>query len=1017
MSSFQTRRFAFVAILVGTVVVAAVWGGVNVAIVQAVMVIVAALLVLCDQWILRDDEVDHIHDVREENEESEKSVDRVALKVLDEQVLPTYRNQHYLDLEQAMLMLDSAPVCCSVFDEELNVIDCNWEAVKTFDLSGKKEYLLRFWELSPPQQLSGEASWVLTINYLNEAFQNGGAKFTWEHQTLAGERIPMDVTLVRHVHNGTTTVCAYSRDLREERRLASKVARIETIRAAMNQVADTLMSWRFGTFADRMHEALHLAAAATDMHRISIYENFTDGDGKLSFRRLYAWASPLVMPCYRVAQCTQGMTYEATFPNWLSTLEAGKSVAYNMEDLTTIEEWKFLSRCGAVSVMAVPISIKGQFWGVARLVDCHRQREFLDGEIEVIEACVNLFASAIVENAVLQELAESNLELQIARENADQLANVKTQFLANMSHEIRTPMNAIVGMSRLLLEDTAPLTPKHQGYLADITKSAETLLTIINDLLDSSKLEAGKMELVPKHYNLNELIDSAVSSLGFVAKEKGVSFNINKFPDIPTVLYGDDVRLKQVLWNIIGNAIKFTSVGGVTLTVAWEATGYLRFGVTDTGLGIKQEDIPKLFDRFMQVNPQHTTHVKGTGLGLSICKHIIELMSGRINVTSVYGQGSTFNIIVPYIEGDAGLIEVASASGQVIVASTARILVVDDNEINLNVANGIFGSLGFNIDTADSGREAISKVQQSEYDIVFMDHMMPEMNGVEATAHIRALGEHYTDLTIIALTANAVQGTRELFIAASMNDFISKPVDKKTLNDLLIKWLPKDSYTLGMHVKKTSADDLARTAKLKATIENAIPELDATLGVSRIDGDWDNYIKSLAIFRRHIPEFQRKFTISLDEGRVSDFLIDVHGMKSALAGMGCKGISEQAATLEQAAQANDLEECNSHFPAFFAALTTFHERLVAFFTSPETQDEPTARESGSPELLRKQLAVLQNALNDFDIDTASAALQRLLVLSFTTETDEKLRTMKERLEDFDYDGAKSLIGEITGDGA
>ncbi|MGL4943809.1 MAG: PAS domain-containing protein [Thermoguttaceae bacterium] len=673
--------------------------------------------------------------------------------------------------EQAMLMLDSVPMCCSVFDRDFNVIDCNREAVRTFQLTDKNEYARRFLELSPPTQPPfGEPTAVLVVKYLEEAFRDGSAKFAWEHCTLAGEPIPMDVTLVRHDLSGTPIVCSYARDLREEQRLSEKVTRIETIRAATNRVADTLMSRRFGSFTERIQQALFLAADATDMHRISIYENFVSDEGKQSFRRLYAWVSPLIQSCNHIAQCKKGMTYDETFPGWLGTLEAGQSITCNVEDIAGETERQFLAICGAVSVMAVPININGQFWGVARLVDCRRKREFMDGEIEVIEACVNLFASAIVDHVtqrelsrrnklsvVINEIAENlmrsgkwgadnlsktlrllgetlqfdratisisddregyaqcfnadqdghvcttyaapdilptdfelfsqndidpadftawgramyrgdahhftlssvkkktlqyltspvrnvvslytvpihvngslwgiillencsqkpplspseieaikscahliayaaieqhskvelatrNSELQIARDKADQLANVKTQFLTNMSHEIRTPMNAIVGMSRLLLEDSSAFLPRQRAYLADIVKSADMLLTLINDLLDFSKLEAGKMELVPKHYYLGELIDNIASSLGFVASGKNISLNVHKEAGIPAVLYGDDVRLKQVLWNTIGNAIKFTSVGSVTLAVSWEGKGdYLRFDVTDTG--------------------------------------------------------------------------------------------------------------------------------------------------------------------------------------------------------------------------------------------------------------------------------------------------------------------------------------------------------------------------------------------------------------------------------------------------
>ncbi|MDR1043566.1 MAG: response regulator [Candidatus Adiutrix sp.] len=363
----------------------------------------------------------------------------------------------------------------------------------------------------------------------------------------------------------------------------------------------------------------------------------------------------------------------------------------------------------------------------------------------------------------------------------------KTQFLSMMSHEIRTPMNAIIGISEILASDPS-LSEGPKAYVEDIKTAGTALLSIINDILDLSKLELGKMKLSPINYSLERLLDNIITMAKFLAGEKNITVSLESDLEFPLYLNGDDVRLRQVLLNILGNAIKFTTEGSVTLKVS-KAGHNLVFEITDTGIGIKKEDLPFLFEAFKQVNTAKNRHIRGTGLGLSVSKYLVELMGGAIEVESEYDKGSLFRVIIPKVEGKKPQLSKKPKSdlnyGGAIVA-----LVVDDNELNLTVASGLLRIHGIQTDRAASGQEALEKVAHNKYQLIFMDQMMPEMDGLETTANIRAMGGAMSEIPIIALTANAMAGVKETLLASGMNDFLSKPIQRDELSDILAKWIP-----------------------------------------------------------------------------------------------------------------------------------------------------------------------------------------------------------------------------------
>lgn len=397
-------------------------------------------------------------------------------------------------------------------------------------------------------------------------------------------------------------------------------------------------------------------------------------------------------------------------------------------------------------------------------------------------------------------------ELVVAKERAESANKAKSAFLSNMSHEIRTPMNAVVGMTEILLREQH--SPKETGYLHNIKNSGLALLTIINDILDFSKIESGKLEIVEEEYYPASMLSDLKMIFQNRIGEKEIELQFDIDSELPVKLYGDSMRLRQVIINIGNNAVKFTDKGYVRLEIrVQERTGdevRLFVSVKDSGQGIREEDLQKLFGVFAQVDTKKNHKKEGTGLGLSISKQLVELMGGTIGVKSEYGQGSEFYFtLCQKVRSEATVGEswenVADMGAETpedyreFTAPDAKVLIVDDNEINREVAVLLLEPLQMQIDTAENGAAALDMIQKKRYDLVLMDHWMPVMNGVEATMALRKLeGEYYQKLPILALTADAMEESREDFYAAGMNDFVAKPIEMKEICIKLKSWLPKE---------------------------------------------------------------------------------------------------------------------------------------------------------------------------------------------------------------------------------
>jgi len=515
-----------------------------------------------------------------------------------------------------------------------------------------------------------------------------------------------------------------------------------------------------------------------------------------------------------------------------------------------------------------------------------------------------------------QKMEEKNVEAKNALE-------AKSNFLANMSHEIRTPMNAICGMAQLLSERN--LGDEESEYVETIQKSSESLLSIINEILDFSKIDSGKLEINEEPYHFNSLIHDVLSIIEFRLKDKSVKLITDIHPNVPRVLIGDELRLRQILINLLNNAVNFTHKGSITLKIVWvnqgEGKGVLEVEVKDTGIGISEENMGKLFKAFGQIDTRKNRNVEGTGLGLAISKNLLELMGGGIWATSIPDYGSTFSFTLPQRVKDERPSNYKNDHNVVVrqneefkisfKAPEARVMIVDDNKVNLHVAFEIMKRFGFEATTIDNGAEAVNRIEEHliTYDIIFMDHMMPFMDGVETTEKIRALDSQYAkEIPIVALTANAIKGVEKQFKEAGMNDYLSKPIHVDQLNDILKRWLPLEKQIRvvdGEEMKSMQKDIVKTKEQREEDMLFGLKNVDVESGIRNCGGNRNVYIRILQTFSS--SNLSSGLENYYDEEDWDNYEVIAHSIKGACRNIGANKLADDAYKLELAGKEKNAE--------------------------------------------------------------------------------------------------------------
>jgi len=601
----------------------------------------------------------------------------------------------------------------------------------------------------------------------------------------------------------------------------------------------------------------------------------------------------------------------------------------------------------------------------------------------------------------MKEITERERKAELQREAAQAANEAKNQFLANMSHEIRTPMNAILGMAELLLQES--FSKRQQRYVKGIKASAVALLNIINDILDVSKLQVGKLKLMPVHYDFSLLIANIYSTAQFLIKNKAINFELVLDEQSPVYLYGDDMRLRQVLLNLLSNAIKFTDEGYVRLSISFTETT-IKIIVSDTGIGIPAESIPTLFDAFIQVDTEKNRSTKGTGLGLTISKLIIEAMGGEITVESECGRGSSFHIEIPKILGDVTQIRHVDDEVSVVSTPDAKVLLVDDNTVNLTVAFELLRLYDIKPDTATCGKQSIELIKKNEYDLVFMDHMMPGMNGVEATKIIRKMG---INVPIVALTANAVSGMKEMMLEAGMNDYLSKPIIRTELTNILRKWIPAEKLLnplSGVTASSKVKDEGYR--EFWRSIEQ-IEEFSISEGLERVGGQWDVYEKLLKLLIYEIEKTYKNLSEFLLTNDMENFRIEVHGIKGALASIGAVELSEKAYALEVASGKKDTVFCAENLPPLLERLSDLSLSLKEAF-STASDDGVFVIPSEMPQIFAR----LISAFAKTDLMLIDKEVESLDALKLSGALEEEVEQIKDMVMMMNYDDATKKMHNL-----
>ena len=625
-------------------------------------------------------------------------------------------------------------------------------------------------------------------------------------------------------------------------------------------------------------------------------------------------------------------------------------------------------------------------------------------------------------------------EMRELQEQAEVANQAKSRFLANMSHEIRTPINAILGMNEMILREG--MQDDIRQYAVDVKNSANALLNIVNDVLDFSKIESGKLEIIPVEYDICSMLNDLVNMISIRAKSKNLQFDVQISSEIPSVLFGDDIRLRQILINLLTNAVKYTEKGTVTLRVSGAEKNNiekLRFEVEDTGIGIAKEDLPKLYSAFERIEEKKNRSIEGTGLGLNITINLLELMGSQLKVESEYGKGSIFSFelsqrilnheAIGDFEERIKQQTVEGVSVNNYIAPDAKVLVVDDNEFNRKVFRNLLKRIKIQVTDLESGKECLEIIKKEHFDLIFLDHMMPEMDGVETFQNMQQMEHLCKDTPVIMLTANAIMGAKEQYLECGFDAFLSKPIDSARLEKMIADMLPKE---LLQEQDIENSEDVLKNGSSQG--DGHLSNSDMQVELPEIEGvDWryaglffpsnqdileaaTDYAKSLDREKKIIREaYEKMYTGDiLSKEALDTYRIHIHSMKSSSAMTGNLVLSALARCLEDMAKKEDIDGINRLHDVFEKELHGVMEKLAVLLPHQEEQE----KEVIPVESLLPMLDLMKMHMEELDVDSADGLMQVLLGYSYEEKTEEYMNELATAVENLDSEGAIHIIEQI-----
>jgi len=743
-----------------------------------------------------------------------------------------------------------------------------------------------------------------------------------------------------------------------------------------NEMALLLHKSDINSFDDALRQSMSAISRLIKVDSVNLWKNRVEGEELYCFQ-IFDYSLNDSVYSNNVLY-----KYDDFIPEWKETLAKRIHISGLVREMLPGTRDIF-APTGLLSALITPIFLEEQFWGFVCFDDYQKERVFTKDEETVMHSVSLVLASSFLRNRMIGKINDNTVKLEAALEAAELSNRAKSIFLAQMSHEIRTPISAILGITEIQLRGSILSADVEEGLLM-IYESGSLLLNIINDILDLSKIDAGKLEIVPEKYDIPSLVNDIVQLNRMRYDSKAIDFKLSVDENTPVELIGDEYRIKQILNNLLSNAYKYTELGEIRMSVTAEAEKNseivsLIFKISDTGQGMNESQISRLFDEYSRFNVERNRNIAGTGLGMNITKHLIDLMKGEITVESEVDKGTVFTVRLPQKSCGSETcgaeiterLRTFSSRNKLLSKmnkiqpkkiSDGKVLVVDDVYTNLFVAQGMLLPYGLMIETANSGLEAIEKIKNNGiYDIVFMDHMMPKMDGLKATKIIREMG--YTH-PIVALTANAITGQAEMFLANGFDAFIAKPIDSFELDQLLTTYI-KNKKNLENSGTTNEAGSFAANAVISSKMEKMFL-LDANHAINVLE------------------ELAAKFN-NLDNEELESYIVTLHGIKTALANIGENELSDTAKKLEQAGEDRNFSLITNETPVFMNALSSMTKKLKSMEhpTNPITPDQiqetndvaEITREDAV--FLRKKLDDIKAACQSFNIKDAKTALADL----------------------------------------